>query len=652
MAEAERGRESGDGGTEARKGSRIEVLSPLVADQIAAGEVVERPASVVKELVENSLDAGAREIEVELRDGGREWISVRDDGMGMSAEDAVRACLRHATSKLRTLDDLQTIASRGFRGEALASIAAVAEVSIVTRERGSDHGVRVVASDGRIGVAEPAGAPVGTTIEVAGLFDAVPARKKFLRAPGTETGHVTEALQRLALVRPEVGFACRQSGRDLLRHPAVARPEERLRQVLGAERARAMVPAEAVDGSIRVHGFVSRPGESAPQSKAILTWVNGRLVRDRLLLRAILDGYRGMLPQGRHPVTVLQVDLPGTMVDVNVHPAKSEVRFAHGDSVYSAVLRAVRGAVATAAPGAGAPGDERSRAVGGAASESRAPAGDPVSGGSASEPRPDRPGASSVQEAPARYVVRVPPGSGASEARGGGLFAAPRWVPAEAVGSASPAVSTRGAARVGQESPVESFAALRVVGQAFRTYIVCEAADRLVLVDQHAAHERVRFERLRAGTLFDPSGGAPVQRLLVPKAVELDAASSERLLASADLLAAAGFEVERFGERSLLVRTLPAALDVATDPEVVLAELAADLLEIGASERLHEAREALLARIACHGAVRAGASLVAEEMTAILRDLDTIPFAATCPHGRPVLVEWSRGEIARGVRRP
>lgn len=638
----------GEGAGEARP--RIEVLSSLVADQIAAGEVVERPASVVKELVENALDAGAREVVVELRDGGREWISVRDDGAGMTAEDAVRACLRHATSKLRTLDDLQTIASRGFRGEALASIAAVSEVAIVTRARGSDHGVRVDVREGRIGAAEPAGAPVGTTIEVAGLFGAIPARRKFLRAAGTETGHVTEALQRLALVRPEVGFACRQAGRDLLRHPAVTRPEERLRQVLGAERARAMVAAEATDGSIRVHGFVSRPGESAPQSKAILTYVNGRFVRDRLLLRAILDGFRGVLPQGRYPHAVIQVDLPGSLVDVNVHPAKSEVRFAAGDAVYALVLRAVRGAVAAA--GAGTSGG----APVAVEEPSRPPVRDDRPGDSAAAPgEPGRGEASLVGEAPTRYAVRVPPGGRGGEARGGESFVPtqrPSQPAAEPGARGAPPRGGAGAAVVGEAPPVESFGALRIVGQAFRTYIVCEGADRLVLVDQHAAHERVRFERLRGSGAFDPSGGTPVQRLLVPRAIELDAASCERLLESSGLLAAAGFEVERFGDRSLLVRTLPAALDVSTDPEVVLAELAADLLEIGASDRLEEARDALLARIACHGAVRAGAALGTEAMAAILRDLDTIPYAATCPHGRPVLVDWSRGEIARGVRRP
>ncbi|MFM8412145.1 MAG: DNA mismatch repair endonuclease MutL, partial [Alphaproteobacteria bacterium] len=441
MAERERGPGGGRGEPAGPK-SRIEVLSPLVADQIAAGEVVERPASVVKELVENSLDADAHEIEVELRDGGRDWISVRDDGFGMTADDALRSCLRHATSKLRTLSDLQTIASRGFRGEALASIAAVARVSIVTRARGSAHGVRIVVAEGRIGEPEPAGAPVGTTVEVSGLFDAIPARRKFLRAPATETAHVTEALQRLALVRPDVGFACRQAGRDLFRHPAVARPEERLRQVLGAPRARTMVAVDGGDGTVRVHGFASRPGESVAQAKAVLTWVNGRHVRDRLLLRAILDAYRGVLPQGRYPVAALQVELPGSLVDVNVHPAKSEVRFAEGDAVYSVVLRAVRSAVLAAGSPATTGRALAAGASGGAevaATTAPAPGVSPAAGGD---------GASRVGEALARYAVRVPPGSGAREARTGSLFVPPTSAPSPAErrpGLPAPAAGSPGA---------------------------------------------------------------------------------------------------------------------------------------------------------------------------------------------------------------
>jgi len=632
-------------------GARIALLEPLVADQIAAGEVIERPASVVKELVENALDAGAREIEVELRDGGRELVCVRDDGAGIHPDDVPRACLRHATSKLRTLDDLSRIGTHGFRGEALASIAAVAEVTITTRARGADAGVRAVIADGAVRDLAPAGAPPGTTVEVRGLFASLPARRKFLRSAATETSHIAELLQRLALARPEIGIACRQGGRDLLRYPAVGRADERLRQVLGAPRARAMLRLAPDGGPVGVSGFVSRAGESLPQARSVLTYVNGRLVRDRLLLRAILDAYRALLPQGRYPLAVVRVDVPPEAVDVNVHPTKSEVRFGHGDAVYAAVLRAVRSALAA---GVAAPAS--------------------AAGESAIVPDPAR--AASTEPGGTRVVVAPVAGARVAEALGryasrSETAAARAGVPSTDGAAIAPSQrATREAGRIrpddrsglpfrdgahddaaGRTDAVPRFASLRVIGQAFGGYIVCEGRDALVLVDQHAAHERVRFERLRQSLAFDPASRPPSQKLLVPRAVELDEASCARLVAAASDLVAAGFEVEPFGERAILVRALPAALDVTTDPEVLLAEIARDLADVGPGERLQAARDALLARIACHGAVRAGESLTRAEMAQILADLDTIPFAATCPHGRPLLAEVPRAEIARRVRR-
>jgi DNA mismatch repair protein MutL len=631
---------------------RIEFLDALVADQIAAGEVIERPASAVKELVENALDAGAREIEVEIRDGGRELVVVRDDGSGMRADDAHRACLRHATSKLRRLEDLGSIASQGFRGEALASIAAVAEVTITTRVRGEDAGTRVVVAAGVAGESAPAGAPPGTTVEVRGLFAAIPARRKFLRSAATETSHVTELLQRLALVRPGVGFACRQGGREILRYPAVTRSEERLRQVFGAPRTRAMLPLSADGGEVVVRGFVSRAGESFAQAKGVLTYVNGRPVRDRVVLRAILDAYRGLVPHGRYPCAVVAVEVPGTLVDVNVHPTKTEVRFARGDAVYRCVLGAVREALAAGAVAPAAPASRPGEAPPGAGA--RTP-GAPT-GRAAAEPAPSAAAGDGAREVPG---ARVAEALRAYAARAAAAAPEPERA---SVGAARPRRGVGPGAARGPEAmaphpagpglpAVPRFADLRVIGQAFAGYVVCEAADALVLVDQHAAHERVRFERLRASGALGPESGAPGQRLLVPRVVELDARACAVLLGAATDLVAAGFEIEPFGEGSLLVRALPAALDVGTDPEVLLAEVAADLGAGGSGERLAAARDALLARIACHGAVRFGQTLAREEMVGILLDLDTIPFAATCPHGRPLMIELPRAEMARRVRR-
>ncbi len=590
-----------------RRPRRIELLDPVVADRIAAGEVIERPASIVKELVENSLDADAREIHVEVEAGGRERILVRDDGFGMSPEDAARACLRHATSKLRRIEELADLASLGFRGEALASIAAVSRLTITTRARGSGEGFRIELAQGRRVDARPVGAPVGTSVEVREIFAALPARRKFLRSAATEFSHVAEIVARVALAHPDVGLRCVHGSREVLRYPAVSRPEERLAQVLGAARAGAMRPVRVEEAGLRISGWVSRAGESFPQARNVQTFVGRRPVRDRLLMRAVMDAYRALLPAGRYPAAILFLEVPPGAVDVNVHPSKAEVRFANGERVYAALLRAVRDAVAAAV--------EAPRVAPGPA------------------PR--------VEEALAAYARRAEPAAGgAGERREPG-----RTVRVSAIPAAAPAPARRAGAPSGRAR----FAELRIVGQALAGYIVCEESDGLVLVDQHAAHERVRFERLRERSRT--RGALESQRLLVPRVVELGAAACERLLAAAEPLRRAGFDLEPFGQGAVALRALPASLDVTTDAEALLAELAQDLEETGASERLAAARDALLARIACHGAVRAGQRLAPEEMRRVIDDLDTIPFAATCPHGRPLLFELGRAEILRRVRR-
>jgi len=658
-------------GTAAAPAPRIALLDPLVADQIAAGEVIERPASVVKELVENALDAGARDVHVTLADGGRARIAVRDDGHGMTADDAQRACLRHATSKLRRIEDLDRLRSLGFRGEALASIAAAAEVTIVTRSREEASGVRLHVAQGRVQETVPAGAPVGTTIEVRDLFQSLPARRKFLKTAATELAHISELLQRLALAHPEVGFTCVHGTREVFRYPAVGRGEERLRQVLGAERARVMVPVERSEGGSVVRGFASRAGESYPQARAVLTYVDGRLVRDRVLMRAVLDAYRALLPSGRYPGVVLFLELPPGTVDVNVHPAKVEVRFAHADAVYGLVTRALRAAVADAvvAPAGAAAGARSGGVLGREVSTSAGPDAAAAATGrppviASYPPGPPaqgtRPGdaaaggAGRVTEALTRYAIRRDAGDAplfrATTPPRSASGAAPRQHAACGAVHADRHTHDHVDAPTGTGPAVErpTFAAMKLVGQAFAGYVVCEAGSTLVLVDQHAAHERVRFERLRATPLV---AQAPSQRLLVPRVVELDAAAREKLIGRTVELAAAGFELEGFGERSVLLRSLPVALDAATDAERLLADLAQDLDEIGASEQMATARDALLARIACHGAVRFGDPLERAEMIGLLADLDTIPFAATCPHGRPLLIELERAELLRRVRR-
>ncbi|MFP6662972.1 MAG: DNA mismatch repair endonuclease MutL [Deltaproteobacteria bacterium] len=616
----------------------IEILSSVVADQIAAGEVIERPASIVKELVENSLDAGAQKIEVEVQAGGTEGIVVRDDGAGMTRTDAERACLRHATSKLREIFELDGIASFGFRGEALASISAVSQTTIASRRPADAEGTRVRVVQGEVAEIVPAGLPPGTCIEVTDLFASVPARRKFLRKAATELSHISDWLQRAALAHPEVAFSLKNGAREVFRHPAVRHADERLRQVQGAARAAEMIACVGEEAGVRVRGWVSRAGTSYAQSKAILTFVGGRVVRDRLLTRAILDAYRALLPQGRYPAVVLFIDVAAGMVDVNVHPTKIEVRFADGDAIYSSVLHTLRRTLddAIQAPAPSRPGKE--------------------TGASDSDRR--------VRAALARYAER--PSTRAEKVYRVRESAAPDTLAARApaVGAgraASAAAADRGASsRTGQEAmpfaePAAAgsrprFADLRIIGQALNGYIVCEGADGLVLIDQHAAHERVRFERLRLAATETIAS----QQLLVPAVVELDEGALVTLEAHGAELVRAGFEVEGFGAGRVMLRALPATLDVSTDAEVLLADLARDLAQAGAAggdERIRAARDTLLARIACHGAVRVGDPLLPAEMQRLLADLDTIPFAATCPHGRPLMAELPRSEIERRVRR-
>ena len=629
-------------------GNSIEILSAVVANQIAAGEVIERPASIVKELVENALDAGARRIDVSVREGGREEIIVQDDGSGMARADAERACLRHATSKLREIDEIERIASYGFRGEALASISSISKTTIETCESRAAEGTCIQVQQGKVLEVLPAGVPEGTKITVRELFASVPARRKFLRTAQTELAHISDWLLRAALARPEVAFSLTHGAREVFRHPAVADPGERLRQVQGATRAGEMLACSGEAHGIRVTGWVSRAGKSYPQSKAILSYVGGRVVRDRVLTRAVLDAYRALLPQGRYPAAVLFLELPPGEVDVNVHPGKVEVRFANGDQVYSAVLRTIRQALED---GIQAPAALETRGDVASTQEGSPSVGRGVSESSEVSAR--------VEESLARYAARsgsretrsytIRPTEQATDRRDRAGVSVPGGSDRQdamefaAKGDAEPSSD-------GRPAGLPRFADLRVLGQAMNGYIVTESRDGLVLIDQHAAHERVRFERLRAQAATTIAS----QQLLVPSVVELDPTALAALEANADQLRAGGFEIDSFGTGRVVLRALPASLDVSTDVEVLLAELAREFAELGSrgtEERILAARDTLLARVACHGAVRVGDPLTMDEMKQLVADLDTIPFAATCPHGRPMVAPIPRGEIERRVLR-
>jgi len=566
---------------------RISVLPVEVQGQIAAGEVIERPASVVKELVENALDAGARQVEVRLAGGGLELIGVRDDGEGMSAEDALVAFTRHATSKLARAEELATVGTLGFRGEALPSIAAVARVRLVTRPPVAASAVAVEADGGEARGAGAVGAPPGTSVEVRDLFAATPARRKFLRAAMTEAGHVVDVVTRLAVANAGVGFRLEHDGREVLALPPVREPLQRLVQILGPARAGSLVPVEARVEGHTLRGFLAPPRETTASARLVWTYVGigagaRRWVRDRLLLRAVLDGYESLLLRGRYPIAVLFLSVPPGEIDVNVHPGKLEVRFRRPAIVHQLVVPALRARLSAALAPLAAP---------------------PVQ----------------LREAPAAYGQ------------------APTSVP-------EPAATEQGA--LWAAAP-RGFASLRFVGQIFDGYLVCEDAGRVVLIDQHAAHERVVFERLRAEVR---AGGVARDPLLVPEAIELAASELATLADHVDTLAAAGLEGEVFGESTFLLRTVPRLLR-GRDAGAIVRSVAAELVDEGASAAAERAVDAALATVACHAVVRVGQRLDAAEVEALLAAMDGVEIAAHCPHGRPVAAELPRGRIEAMFRR-
>jgi DNA mismatch repair protein MutL len=574
----------------------VQRLPDDLVNKIAAGEVVERPASVVKELVENALDAGARSVHVEIEDGGARLVRVRDDGHGMGRADAEMALERHATSKLHAFEDLQSIATHGFRGEALPSIAAVSELVLRTRAEGDPAGTEVAVAHGRRQHVRDAGHPRGTTVEVRDLFGAVPARRKFLRAASTEAAHVAEAVTLLALARPGTGFSLKSGGRTLLEAPPVDGLAARLFQVFGAKLLEDLVPVEGGTEWATVRGFVSRPDRPRPPRPSLRLFVNARAVRDRALSKAVLEAYRSAGGGDRGFEAFLFVEVPPHMVDVNVHPAKTEVKFADARTVWTAVERAVRAALSEG-----------------------------------------------VREVPC-VAVGEPTAAGAERAviayleRGGSGFATqPLWGGRES--GASLAAETGAAA-----PPLETPAPV-VLGQHRLVYIVASDGDELLLVDQHTAHERVRFERLleRAGRHAVESQGL-IEALVVSLPPDLLAV----LDAHAEALRDLGYDVEPFGTGGATrLRSVPAMLGTR-DPGPALERVLRDLKERETADwAVAGTRDRLAATLACHSAVRAGQALNVEQMASIVRDVLRTAHPTLCPHGRPTIVRVPREELSR-----
>jgi DNA mismatch repair protein MutL len=589
--------------------ARVRRLPSALIDQIAAGEVVERPASVVKELIENALDAEAMRLRVELRDGGSALCAVTDDGTGMSPEDARLALERHATSKLASPEDLARIASYGFRGEALPAIAAVSALRLRTRSARDETGIEICIEGGVRRSERAVGAPVGTRIEVSELFGNVPARRKFLKSAATEWGHAAEWIARSALAQPAVHFDVARDDRPAWTWPAVSDPLDRIAAVLGEREATALIAVDSSEGRVHTYGWVSRPDRHRSNLSGVYLFVNGRPVRDRVLQHALVDCYRDVLPRGRFPSAVLFVDLPFEAVDVNVHPAKWEVRFADARAAHRWIADAVRG------------GLERRSWLAGSAAVAPLPA-------------------------PARVPGEPPAASAGFALRGEAERGPSDWLFAGARAPADPALPAE-AARAADVRV--RFGELRLLGQLLATYLLVEGKQDLLLVDQHAAHERVLYEQLRASWL---ARGVERQPLLAPLAVQLEPRALAVLAERSEDAARLGFEIEPFGDDTIAVRTVPALL-AGRDPAGLVRGLAdAWLAGEGASSAASDVRsldpaDRSLATLACHAARRKGDPLDPREQRALLDALDAIPWAPTCPHGRPVVVPFTSAEIER-----
>jgi len=598
----------------------IQPLPDVLINQIAAGEVVERPASVVKELVENALDAGATRVDIDLEEGGARLIRVRDDGGGIAPDELPLAVSRHATSKIASLDDLEMVSTLGFRGEALLSIASVSRFLIASRRPGDAHGMALPVEGGRVGELAPRQHPPGTTVEVRELFFNVPARRRFLRAERTEQGHIEEWLRSLALARPDVELRVSVNGKPARRYRGGGElfSDERLHETLGAEFARHALRVEHAGAGLRLHGWIALPAYSRATADQQYLYVNGRSVRDRSVAHAVKQAYSDVMYHGRQPAWVLFLELDPARVDVNVHPAKHEVRFRDTRLVYDFVYRTLQQALAGTRAGQQPAAAESAdaRAFGGAAVSGR--------------------GVGALQASQAGLALRTDEArAGYAALYGMGQPQQPAATPASA-SSALPAADDTAAPPLGY-----------ALAQLHGIYILSQCAGGLIVVDMHAAHERIAYEKLKRAHDHE---GLRVQPLLVPQAVAVSEREADVAEREAGTLAELGFEVSRTGPGSLLLRGVPALL-AEGDTEALLRDVLADLRENGVSRRVASARDELLSTMACHGSVRANRRLTLPEMNALLRQMEETERSGQCNHGRPTWARFSLAEIDRWFMR-
>jgi DNA mismatch repair protein MutL len=659
--------------------SRIRILAENVANKIAAGEVVERPASVVKELLENALDAGARSIRIETESGGKRMIRVIDDGTGMNHDDALLAFERHATSKLRTADDLLSISTLGFRGEALPSIASISRLLLETRSAEDEQGTRVEFAGGKLISVKPAGLPAGTSISVADIFYCVPARRKFLKSETTELGHIASLVTHYALAHPDCQFLLKTPTQEILNCTPVEKLSERVYQIFGRQALDELTEITPTEGpvrsaiteppleaeeraaTLRVTGFTSRPEVQRTNRNGIYIFVNRRLVRDRLLLHAIGEAYRNIMPPGVFPFVLLFLDLPYEEVDVNVHPAKIEVRFRHPQFVHDFTRDALRLALSHARP---IPGFPAARAAAAAA------AGEPGGGGSSASssvggiqgyaPMPD------ARAFPGPPRAEIPNSLGSSStgiAEGFELSGAPeRPVPQRlqfGAGNGSDfsdptreALGAEGAAVAPANAPgtlprPDQIVDLKPLGQVNSSFIVAVNSEGLWIIDQHVAHERVLFEQHLRARREGELGG---QRMLVPLIVELNPRQLVIFEQIGEELHANGFEAELMGARSVAIQAAPAGI-TSGDAEKLLYEILDGIARENQAISIDSLQAKIAASTSCHAAIKVNTPLDHTKMEWLLGELAKTEYPMSCPHGRPIVLRYSVREIERAFKR-
>ncbi|BBO69571.1 DNA mismatch repair protein MutL [Desulfosarcina alkanivorans] len=622
--------------------SSIRILPENLSNKIAAGEVVERPASVVKELVENAIDAGSSRIIVEIEQGGRKLIRVSDNGKGMGRDDALLCLERYATSKISREPDLFAIRTLGFRGEALPSIASVSRFTLVTREADADVGTRIDVAGGRINNVSDAGAPPGTMITIAGLFYNTPARRKFLKSINTEMGHIADTLASMALCRPSVQFRLSHNNRIVKSWAPAADPTDRVADVLGTAIRNELHPVQRTTEDIHISGWVAAPRMNRSTARGIYLFVNGRWVRDRVIQHALFAGYRGRLMKGQYPVAVLFLKVPFDQVDVNVHPTKHEIRFVRQKIVHDTLRDTVADALRQSDPNrwdVPEPSDAEplrqpaqvSEAHGHYADRKLRPAAEQVPRTGFPEPNPPPPPAMD-SDAPADPKPAALPPADAPHA---------------------PAPSTDGPARrspPARQAPLWNrrfFADLTLLGQYKGTYIICESDDGLILIDQHAAHERIVFEQLKRRS----DGRRPTaQRLLLPETVDLGFREAQILERLAPELDRYGLEIEPFGGNTFVVKAIPTLLDSGGIPTLVT-RLVEKTAEIGVGAEMETILDGCLMVMACHNAIRANQQFAETQIKAMLEQLDLCDNPSHCPHGRPIWIRWTVRDLEKQFQR-